>query len=60
MVGHGQFIRKQAGKNHLNRKMRASHKARKRKPVFATVTHRRLLRKLVPYWKKKYSRQVVY
>jgi ribosomal protein L35 len=57
-VGHGQFLRKQAGTNHYNRKMSASKRYKKKMKVLANVQQRNLLRQLVPYWKKKYMKRI--
>lgn len=57
MVAPGQFLRKQAGTNHYNRKMTARKRYKKKLKVFANVQQRNLLRKLVPYWRKKYMRR---
>lgn len=52
----GQFIRKQAGANHFNRKFSARKKYEKKKLVVANVQQKKLLKQLIPYFKKKYAR----
>ena len=55
-TGNGSFKRAQAGSNHLNRKFRAWKVRSKRRRVLASSTQRKLLKKLIPYWKKKYMK----
>ncbi|KAJ3154836.1 hypothetical protein HDU86_004536 [Geranomyces michiganensis] len=56
VAGDGTFKRSQAGRSHLNRKMRTWKRKSKKRRVMATTTQRKFLRKLVPYWKKHYMR----
>jgi ribosomal protein L35 len=53
VIGHG-FKRLMANRSHLNRKNNAMKKIRKRKRIAATPIEKRLLKKLIPYYKKKY------
>ncbi len=50
------FIRGQCGRSHLNRKNSSYKKVDKRQRVLANSTQRRMLRKLLPYYKKRYSK----
>ncbi|KAJ3392483.1 hypothetical protein HDU92_008406 [Lobulomyces angularis] len=59
LIEHGNFLRKQAATNHLNRKMRAWKRYAKKKKVIANVQQRNLLKKLIPYWKKNYMKRIV-
>ncbi|KAI8815808.1 uncharacterized protein EV422DRAFT_548085 [Fimicolochytrium jonesii] len=54
--GDGTFKRGQAGRRHLNSKMRVWKRKSKKRRVLANTTQKKLLKKLVPYWKKKYLR----
>ncbi|KAI9012962.1 hypothetical protein BC832DRAFT_528995, partial [Gaertneriomyces semiglobifer] len=56
VMGGGMFKRAQAGRSHLNRKMRVWKKKAKRRRVLANTTQRKFLRKLIPYHKRRYMR----
>ncbi|TPX67937.1 hypothetical protein SpCBS45565_g03499 [Spizellomyces sp. 'palustris'] len=56
VMGDGMFKRAKAGRRHLNRKMRVWKRKSKKRRVLATTTQRKLLKKLVPYWRRKYMR----
>ncbi|KAI9098158.1 hypothetical protein DFS34DRAFT_101425 [Phlyctochytrium arcticum] len=56
VLGGGTFKRGQAGRGHLNRKVRVRTRKMKRRRVIANPQQRKLLKKLMPYWKKKYFR----
>ncbi|TPX36191.1 hypothetical protein SmJEL517_g01605 [Synchytrium microbalum] len=57
VMANGMFKRAQAGKRHLNSKMRAWKRKAKRRRVLATGTQRRMLRRLVPYYRKRYMKE---
>ncbi|KAI9354811.1 hypothetical protein DFJ73DRAFT_795047 [Zopfochytrium polystomum] len=56
LIRGGQFKRAQAGNHHLNRKNRAWKSRIKRRRVRSTPTQARILRKLMPYWRRRYMR----
>ncbi|TPX43982.1 hypothetical protein SeMB42_g04483 [Synchytrium endobioticum] len=57
VMADGMFKRAQAGKRHLNSKMRAWKRRAKRRRVLANSTQRKMLRRMVPYWRKRYMRE---
>ncbi|KAJ3117722.1 hypothetical protein HDU96_005852 [Phlyctochytrium bullatum] len=56
LMGSGYFKRAQAGARHLNRKNRRWKKKAKRFRVTANSAQSKLLKKLIPYWRRKYMR----
>jgi ribosomal protein L35 len=54
IVGNNQFKRSKCARNHLNRKQRPLTRKAKKNRVLANQQQRRLLKKLIPYFKKKY------
>ncbi|KAL2919979.1 hypothetical protein HK105_200045 [Polyrhizophydium stewartii] len=54
LVGRGMFKRAQAGRVRVNSLRRRWKRVAKRKRVLANSTQRKLLRKLIPYHKKRY------
>ena len=56
VMANGQFKRGQAGRNHFNRKMRVCKRKEKKYKVLANPTQRKKLRRLIPYFRKRYAR----
>ncbi|KAJ3275747.1 hypothetical protein HDV01_007214 [Terramyces sp. JEL0728] len=56
LVTRNGFKRSKCGKSHFNRKNNARKKVDRRKRILATGTERKLLRRLMPYYKKKYMK----
>jgi ribosomal protein L35 len=56
VMGDGLFKRGQAGRNHFNRKMSSDKRRSKKVKVISTAMQTRRLKKLLPYFKKRYSK----
>ncbi|KAI8809413.1 hypothetical protein BJ742DRAFT_805025 [Cladochytrium replicatum] len=56
VVKAGHFKRAQAGAQHLNRKMRRWKRVVKRRRVLSNPMQRRMLKKLLPYYNRRYMR----
>ncbi|KAI8803506.1 hypothetical protein BJ742DRAFT_494834 [Cladochytrium replicatum] len=56
VVRAGHFKRAQAGAQHLNRKMRRWKRVVKRRRVLSNPMQRRMLKKLLPYYNRRYMR----
>ncbi|KAI9206765.1 uncharacterized protein BJ171DRAFT_496867 [Polychytrium aggregatum] len=56
VLGSGGFKRAQAGSRHLNVKRRVWKKISKRRRVTSNATQARLLRRLIPYYQRRYMR----
>jgi ribosomal protein L35 len=56
ILATGLFKRCQAGRNHFNSKHRAWKRASKRDRIVSTSMQARRLKKLLPYFKRRYSK----
>ncbi|KAI8896662.1 hypothetical protein BC833DRAFT_621908 [Globomyces pollinis-pini] len=57
IVGNNHFKRSKCGRSHLNRKNTTEKKKRRRVRLLATTVESRLLRHLIPYYKRKSVRR---
>ena len=58
VIPGGNFVRKKAGANKNGNYMRFWKRRQRSKLILATSTQKKLLRKLIPYFKKAYSRRL--
>jgi ribosomal protein L35 len=56
VMGNGSFKRGQAGRNHFNMKMSSVKRRSKKVKVISTPMQTKKLKKLLPYFKKKYMK----
>lgn len=56
VMGDGTFKRGQPGRNHFNSKMRSVKRRAKKSKIISNSTQTRRLKKLLPYFKKKYMK----
>ena len=56
VMGDGLFKRGQPGRNHFNSKMRSVKRRSKKSKIISNPTQTRRLKKLLPYFKRKYMK----
>ena len=56
VMGNGVFKRGQPGRNHFNSKMRSVKRRAKKSKIISNSTQTRRLKKLLPYFRRKYMK----